>query len=56
MKSFNSFLIEATSKAKKGMQHAVDVAGMMDAHDEHTSKGIDSILSGLEQEHSRIHS
>ena len=33
-----------------------DVESMMDAHDEHTSKGIDSILSGLEQEHSRIHS
>jgi hypothetical protein len=32
-----------------------DVEKMMDMHDKQTLKGIDSILSGLEQEHSRIH-
>jgi hypothetical protein len=32
-----------------------DVERMMGAHDEHTSKGVEAILAGLEKEHSRMH-
>lgn len=50
------------TKKRKGRTPSQDmqlsissVENMMDAHDKQTSKGIDAILSSLEQEHSRIH-
>lgn len=50
------------TKKRKGRTPSQDtqlsitsVENMMNVHDEHTSKGVDSVLSGLEQEHSRIH-
>lgn len=53
---------KTTGKIVKGRTPSQDtqlsitsVEDMMNAHDEQTAKGIDSILSGLEREHSRIH-